>query len=367
MAPKPADNSLQKFIDQSRFPVRFGQRVLTPYSNRERRRNEEVANRMLGKNRHRLNKGGTNNPRGSGRRSKAPNGLGSRSSPARGLANRITKSTTPNRQTASRSFQRAIDSLGQDSGTPTTVSRPTDQTSSTNGAGGLRIKGRAGPFTVIAQNFLPSTSASDIEAAMFGDQTRQESGLISCRLITSKPTVIAELVFSKEHQAQNVIEQYNNKIADGRLLHVYMQNVIAGASRKMASTTASASADSQDDLDMKFCDKPKESVSGAQKNDLSARAPPTGPRGLLQDGRYGFPESAERASENGGGYNGSRSRDDMGTEFGRRSDDQANYDDRGYRQDRDRYQSYRPAREIYRPPRGREGRGGRGYGYGRGY
>jgi len=71
---------------------------------------------------------------------------------------------------------------------------------------------------VVAQNFAPGTTAADIESVM------QPIGgdMGGCRLLASYPTVIAEMVFLDRTGAENVIATFNNKKADGRLLHVYM-------------------------------------------------------------------------------------------------------------------------------------------------
>lgn len=72
---------------------------------------------------------------------------------------------------------------------------------------GLSIRGAAGPFTVVASNFAPGTTASDIEAviAPFGGE------VVSCRLITASPTVIAEVVFADKAGADNMIAMFNNQ------------------------------------------------------------------------------------------------------------------------------------------------------------
>lgn len=74
--------------------------------------------------------------------------------------------------------------------------------------GGLTIRGvAAGPFTVMASNFAPGTTASDIEASMasIGGE------ILSCRLISAHPTVIAEIIFSEKAGAENVIATFNNQ------------------------------------------------------------------------------------------------------------------------------------------------------------
>jgi hypothetical protein len=78
-------------------------------------------------------------------------------------------------------------------------------------APGFNIKGvasgGAGPFTVIASNFAPGTTAADIEAVMapHGGET------LGCRLLTSSPTVMVELQFANRDGAENVIATFNNQ------------------------------------------------------------------------------------------------------------------------------------------------------------
>jgi len=78
-----------------------------------------------------------------------------------------------------------------------------------NDAHGFNIRGVAngGPFTVIASNFAPGTTAADIEAVMspHGGET------LSCRLISAFPTVMVELEFLDKQGAENVIATFNNQ------------------------------------------------------------------------------------------------------------------------------------------------------------
>ncbi|KAF2873755.1 hypothetical protein BDV95DRAFT_660084 [Massariosphaeria phaeospora] len=78
---------------------------------------------------------------------------------------------------------------------------------------------RAGPYTVIASNFAPRTTSGDIETVM-----GPHAGVVhSCRLLTSTPTVIAELVLDTKEGADNIVATFNNRKADGRLLYVYVE------------------------------------------------------------------------------------------------------------------------------------------------
>jgi len=60
--------------------------------------------------------------------------------------------------------------------------------------------------TVIAQNFAPGTTAADIEAVM----VESHHHLLSCRIITSHPTIIAELILGSRVEADEIIGKFNN-------------------------------------------------------------------------------------------------------------------------------------------------------------
>jgi hypothetical protein len=73
--------------------------------------------------------------------------------------------------------------------------------------GGITIRGLAGPYVVMAQNFAPGTTAADIESAM----TPHSGPVVSCRLLKTQPLVIAEIVFETKDGADNVIATFNNQ------------------------------------------------------------------------------------------------------------------------------------------------------------
>ncbi|KAF2632457.1 hypothetical protein BU25DRAFT_406983 [Macroventuria anomochaeta] len=136
-------------------------------------------------------------------------------------------------------------------------------------APGFSIRGVAstGPFTVIASNFAPGTTASDIEAVMapHGGETA------GCRMLTSSPTVMVELTFATREGAENVIATFNNQKADGRTLYVYLKE----------TTTSNALAHS----------RPPPARATQALDDMEE----DGTRGgSFQDGRYGFSEGGRR-------------------------------------------------------------------------
>lgn len=90
----------------------------------------------------------------------------------------------------------------------------------------LTIKGLAGPFAVMGQNFAPGTTPADVESAM----TPIGGEMVSCRLVKSQPFVLMEMVFASREGGERVIETFNDKTADGRIIKVYAKQGNAPAS-----------------------------------------------------------------------------------------------------------------------------------------
>jgi hypothetical protein len=78
-----------------------------------------------------------------------------------------------------------------------------------NESTGFSIRGVAntGPFTVIASNFAPGTTAADIEAVM----APHAGETLGCKLLASSPTVMVELQVVTKEGAENVIATFNNQ------------------------------------------------------------------------------------------------------------------------------------------------------------
>jgi hypothetical protein len=141
---------------------------------------------------------------------------------------------------------------------------------------GISIRGLAGPFCVMAQNFAPGTTAADIESAM----TPIGGEMESCRIIKTKPIMIVEMVFLSREGGEQVIKTFNDKTADGRLIKVYPK---IGNQPSSAPTTRRSTRNVADDQ--------------------------------IVDGSHGFPEPAQPTlysdkivGNNGGGNTNRRSR-----------------------------------------------------------
>ncbi|TID01341.1 putative RNA-binding protein [Colletotrichum higginsianum] len=111
----------------------------------------------------------------------------------------------------------AIERSGGMSDVQMTFSAPTNAPTGPAVKKGLSIRGLAGPFAVMAQNFAPGTTAADIESAM----TPVGGEMLSCRIIKTSPLIVAEMVFATKEGGDAVIETFNNQTADGRIIKVY--------------------------------------------------------------------------------------------------------------------------------------------------
>ncbi|KAG5914090.1 hypothetical protein E4U53_004713 [Claviceps sorghi] len=179
---------------------------------------------------------------------------------------RITTSASNKPSAAARNrFRRnaklatALDKMDADQINVVTPSAASDAASM-----GMTIRGLAGLYAVMGQNFAPGTTAADIESAM----TPVGGEMASCRIIKTSPFLLAEMVFSSREGGERVIETFNNKIADGRVIKLYPK--VGGYKPSFPST----------------------------QNEPAVNAP-TGPKGpgtatrdQVIDGSMGFPDSA---------------------------------------------------------------------------
>ncbi|KAL9104740.1 MAG: hypothetical protein Q9163_000352 [Psora crenata] len=150
----------------------------------------------------------------------------------------------------------------------------------------ISIRGAAGPYVVIGSNFAPGTTAADIESAMVSSGGPMQS----CRIITGSPTVMAEMVYSEKQNAEAVIETFNNKKADGRILHVYMK---MGGTTPIASTPAirRAPADSRSSPIDLIGNEPSPSYD-RQREQSDRNRRKVHPE--IQDGGHGFGNKEDR-------------------------------------------------------------------------
>ncbi|KAF1812967.1 hypothetical protein P152DRAFT_458140 [Eremomyces bilateralis CBS 781.70] len=199
----------------------------------------------------------------------------------------------------------------------------------------IQVKGMGSPNTVIASNFAYGTTAADIESVLLAPENGID-GLLRCRLLSSSPTVIAELTFSERFAAERVIGLFNNKSADNHILHVYFKNErqppVKAPAAKPTPTRSAAKVLRGPPTG------PRRDRERAEAMELDDRTPPKAPRAQVenprrapaefQDGRYGFAEEPAY-NESGGGAR--RGRNYGGGSSGLRSDVVMSDRDQGYR------------------------------------
>ncbi|KAK3989475.1 hypothetical protein QBC44DRAFT_327423 [Cladorrhinum sp. PSN332] len=185
---------------------------------------------------------------------------------------------------------------------------PTAPASASSFNKGITIRGLAGPYVVMAQNFAPGTTAADIESAM-----TPVGGIVTqCRVVKNHPIVIAEIVFESREGAESVIKTFNGQTADGRVLSVYHK---PGNTPASSSNTPSRSVSEQVVDGTYGFDEPMIVETDGQQqqpafsNGLgNGKAPPTGPSsdrmgggGLYSDGMVGG--NTGNTGNTGGGGN----------------------------------------------------------------
>ncbi|KAK4226076.1 hypothetical protein QBC38DRAFT_481446 [Podospora fimiseda] len=157
---------------------------------------------------------------------------------------------------------------------------------------GITIRGLAGPYVVMAQNFAPGTTAADIESAM-----TPVGGIVTqCRVVKNHPIVIAEIVFESREGAEAVIKTFNGQTADGRVLSVYHKPgntpaaplSIASSSRSVSEQIVDGTYGFDEPMTVDSNDRQQSSFSGnGNTSGGNGKVPPIGPSALYSDGMIG--------------------------------------------------------------------------------
>lgn len=75
------------------------------------------------------------------------------------------------------------------------------------GGKNMTIKGVSGPFIVEGRNFAPGTTAADIQAAL----EPITGPMLSCRIVASQPSVVAEFEYAEKTAAELVVANFHNQ------------------------------------------------------------------------------------------------------------------------------------------------------------
>lgn len=83
-----------------------------------------------------------------------------------------------------------------------------DQVEVHDGRTDFSVKGIAsGPTVVLGSNFAPGTTAADIESAL----EPVGGTMLSCSLMVTYPSVVAEMTFADRSGAEAVVSTFNNQ------------------------------------------------------------------------------------------------------------------------------------------------------------
>ncbi|EXJ88665.1 hypothetical protein A1O1_05596 [Capronia coronata CBS 617.96] len=203
-------------------------------ADRQKRKNEALAREIFGRNKQNKNdsksatKSLSRTPDLASRITKRSSSVASANSPRNNpFTSSRPASAAPQKKNAKARFSRiesALDSP-QANVVPSSTSRRTQ-------GHGLSIKGKAGPFVVEASNFAPGTTAADIESALQSDTFDDNgvSAMLSCRIVSTSPAVVAEMIFTEKHIADKIISTYHNQRADGKILQLFLKRSGGGLS-----------------------------------------------------------------------------------------------------------------------------------------
>ncbi|KAJ5320184.1 hypothetical protein N7508_000467 [Penicillium antarcticum] len=238
-------------------PVSFDDIILADREKNQKKKQEELANQLLGKNRRRSapasgSGSGSGTNRGQNRTQNAkPGSLASRI----GVAKRSTSATVnanKNKPTPVTNTGRSRGNTGKNdraksekvwdairAGNSQANVRPAKQ--SRGSGNSLSIKGASGPFVVVGRNFAPGTTAADIQSAL----EPTTGPMLSCRIVSSQPSVVAEFAFAEKQTAELVIANFDNQRADGRVLTMSLKSANAKPGAQDPFTALRAQADQE--------------------------------------------------------------------------------------------------------------------------
>ncbi|TVY83445.1 putative RNA-binding protein [Lachnellula suecica] len=149
-------------------------------------------------------------------------------------------------------------------------------------AGGMSIRGLAGPYLVVIKNLALGTTVADLESAI----TPVGGTVLKCTLITERPKVIAEVEFESKEGADNVVETFNNQNADGNVLQVYHKHKPAPTGPRNSKAAPKTPLGPRADA---IADRPDENRSERYNpRDRGGRRESERERDDVMDGSYGF-------------------------------------------------------------------------------
>ncbi|CAG8010219.1 unnamed protein product [Penicillium olsonii] len=198
-------------------------------ADRQKKKQEELANQLLGKNRRSSAPGSGSgaNRKDTKSQTAKPGSLASRI----GVAKRTSSATGKASNTPSPSNVRSRGKATKDRVNADQVQRAFNSNGNLNQTRGdaqyannrnntFSIKGASGPFVVIGTNFAPGTTAADIQSA-FEPTT---GPILSCRIVANSPAIVAEITFTDKSTAELAVANFHNQRADGRILKMNLKS-----------------------------------------------------------------------------------------------------------------------------------------------
>ncbi|KAF1828664.1 hypothetical protein BDW02DRAFT_584306 [Decorospora gaudefroyi] len=76
------------------------------------------------------------------------------------------------------------------------------------------------PYTVVAHNFPPGTSLTNIESVVTSETGVQ---VLACLLISVEPTMVVELLFENKEEAEKVVERFHGQVDDGSTMSFFLK------------------------------------------------------------------------------------------------------------------------------------------------
>ncbi|CAI7565991.1 unnamed protein product [Penicillium glandicola] len=208
-------------------------------ADRQKKKQEDLANQLLGKNRRSSAPGSGS---GAGRKAQIktqnakPGSLASRIGVAKRSAsatvqpkNKPAPNTNTNRTRGQAGKKDRVNAgqvqaaLQSGNGQGNTRSGIVAQNSRLSGGSNMTIKGASGPFIVVGRNFAPGTTAADIQSAL----EPITGPMLSCQIVASQPSVVAEFAYAEKVAAELVVANFHNQRADGRLLTMTLKSTRA--------------------------------------------------------------------------------------------------------------------------------------------
>ncbi|EAW13852.1 uncharacterized protein ACLA_068800 [Aspergillus clavatus NRRL 1] len=246
-------------------------------ADRKKRKNEELASKILGKSRKTAAGSGAGNKPQKATPGSLASRIGVTKKPA---AANVPKPTKKNNRTPSAPARpvptqpKRVNKRRPDEDRLLSALNPASgQATVRDNQVGMTIRGAgSGPFVVVGSNFAPGTTAADIQSAL-----EPVSGpIMSCWITSQHPTVTAEITLAEKWSAENVIANFHNQRADGRIISMRMKQSTIGSA---PFASAQKPQSSFDDL----------REQAERERHMNRRADP-----IVQDGNYGFGEKANQ-------------------------------------------------------------------------